>query len=449
VLTLALTLIGGPPPALAAAAEPPTIPASFAEVAARALAASFVVRASSPAALDDDGPSVQDALDADDDVAEDGWEPLDSLAELRNRTLGAGVIIDPRGIALTSTRVMLRAREFEIVMMDGTPVNATVVGLDLRSDVAVLKLDGRGAFFPHLPLGDSERVRTGDWMISVGAPMGLEGTVVAGVITATPAGATPGPFGSYLQSDAVMARGNAGGPLVNMGGEVVGVGTILAADGGAYAIPSKTLRRIASDLLEKGRVSRPWLGTTTQSLNPALARALGVSASVGTLIADVTPDGPGAAAGLRPGDVVVAIGATALSSRLSFERAVSALAPGDVVKLTVQRRRRTLVVSARLGEDPEGMPLRSDARLAKRRFGVDLRPVTPIAGAVASDVDPWGSAARAGIKAGDIIREVDGQPIRSLADFQAIVRALRPGGPVLMRVQRGDVVLYVVVDATS
>jgi len=446
-LLLALALIGGPGLSLGDAAEPPTIPASFGELAAATLAASFVIRASGPDAAADNGLSMQTALDAN-DVQEDGWESLDPVAALRNRTVGSGVIIDPRGIALTSTRAMLRANPFEVVLMDGTPVNATVVGLDLRSDVTVLKLESRGGFFPHLSLGDSERVRVGDWVISVGAPLGLEGTVAAGVITAMPMPVSPSPFGGYLQSDATMARGNAGGPLVNMSGELIGLGTVVGGGDHAYAIPSKTLRRIAADLLEKGRVSRPWLGTTTQSLNAALARALRAGDDAGALIADVVPEGPGAAAGLRPGDIVVGIGTRPISSRQELERAVSALAPGDVMTLTLRRDSRALVVSATLGEEPDGLPLQPDAALAKRRLGIEARPVDPTTGAVARNVDLGSAAARAGIKAGDVIREVDGRPIRSLEDFQAVARTLKPGAPVLMRVQRGDVVLYVVVAAS-
>ncbi|HMH52086.1 MAG TPA: PDZ domain-containing protein [Candidatus Acidoferrum sp.] len=332
-------------------------------------------------------------------------------------------------------------------MMDGTPVNATVVGLDLRSDVAILKLDGRGAFFPHLPLGDSERVKIGDWVISVGAPLGPAGTVVAGVVTATPAPMSPDPAGSFLQSDAVMGLGNAGGPLVNMRGEVIGLGTVLTANAAAYAVPSNTLRRIAFDVIEKGRVSQPWLGITTQSLNAALAQALRTRGAAGALVADVGAGGPGAAAGLRPGDIIVGIGATLISSRLQFERAVSALRPGDVLALKVRRAGRVLVLSATLADDPEGMLLRPEARLAKRRLGIEVRPINPIKGAVANDVDFSGSAGRAGIKAGDVIREVNGHPIQSSADFEAAVGALTPGAPILMRVQRHDVILYIVVDA--
>jgi serine protease Do len=445
-LTVALAFACGPGPSrLAHAGEPAVIPDTFAEVAATALAASFVIRASGVDAAAE-GFSVPTRVDADEDLQEDGWEPGDAAAVLRDRTVGAGVIIDPRGIALTSARAILRPQAFEVVLMDGTPVKATVVALDRRTDVAVLRLESRGGFFPHLPLGDSDRVRLGDWVLSVGAPLGLEGTVSAGVITATPMPASPSPSGSYLQSDTVRGLGRAGGPLVNLSGEVVGLGTTFVSEARAHAIPSRTLRRVYLELLEKGRVSRPWLATTTQSLDARLARALKAPDAAGALIADVLAGGPGAAAGLRPGDIVVEIGTSPLSSRLQLERAVSSLAPGDVVNLKLRRQGRLLTIAVTLGEEPDGAlpPARA---LARKRLGIDVRPISPTTGAVARNVDRWSSATRAGIEEGDVIREVNGLPIHGTEDFLAIARTLTPGAPVLMRVQRGDVVLYIVVTA--
>ena len=331
------------------AGEPPVIPDTFAEVAAAALAASFVIRASG-GDMAKDGFSVPAGADDDEDLQDARSEPADAAAALRDRTVGAGVIIHARGIALTSARAILRAGAFEVVLMDGTPVTSKVVALDQRSDMAVLRLEGGGGFFPHLPLGDSDRVRPGDWVVSVGAPLGLEGTVSAGVVIATPLPASSIPFGIYLQSDTVRGLGRAGGPLVNLDGEVVGLGTVPIGDEGAYATPSRTLRRVYLELLEKGRVSRPWLGVTTQSLDAPLARALCAPEDAGVVIADVAEDGPGAVAGLRPGDLAIAIGTYPLSSRLQLVRAVNTLAPGDAVSLKLRRDGRLLTISVKLGE---------------------------------------------------------------------------------------------------
>jgi len=425
------------------AAEPLIPPASFAEIAARARAASVVIRASAADAVAADALSVPAGLQPDEDIQEDGWEPVDALAARRNRTVGAGVIVDPRGIALTSARAVLRARPLEVALIDGTPLKAVVVGLDRDSDVAVLRLENGGGLLPHLPLGDSERLKIGDWVISVGAPLGLEGTVTAGVIAATPTPASSSAAASYLQIDAAMGRGNAGGPLVNLSGEVVGLGTVLDGAGVAYAIPSTTVRRVYLDLLEKGRVSRPWLGIVTQSLTPRLARALRAPGDAGVLIAEVPPEGPGARAGLRPGDIVLEIGTTPISSRAQLERIMTTLAPGEVVKLRLRRDGRDRTVSVGVGEEPDGRPHSPALALARRRLGLEVHRIT---GVVARDLDLGGSAARAGIRSGDVIHEVNRQPVRSAGDFEAIVRMLTPGAPVLMRVQRRDVVLYIVVD---
>jgi serine protease Do len=443
ISTAALVFGATAGPGLALAAEV-ALPRSFAEVAATALAASIVIRASEADAVAGDARPVPAQVDVDQDLLEDGWDPVDPLAARRNRTVSAGIIIDPRGVAVTSARALLGARRFEVVLIDETPVEAILVGIDWRTDVAVLRLRNDRQPFAYLPLGDSERVRAGDWVIAVGAPLGLQGTVVAGVITAIPALASESPLATYLQSETAMARGNPGGPLVNLNGEVVGLGTVLSGDGIAYALPSKTLRRVYLDLLEKGRVSRPWLGVATQSLTAELARALRAPDGTGALIADVRPEGP-AAAGLLPGDIVIAVGTTPIASRTHFDRALSALTPGHAVALKVRRDGVTSIVSVKLGEEPEERRLPSALPRAQRRFDLDVRPLEPSAGAVARDVDVSSPAGRAGIRSGDVIREVNREPIRNVADFRAVVRALRPGTPVLMRVQRADVVRYVVV----
>jgi serine protease Do len=365
----------------------------------------------------------------------------------RERTLGSGVIVDPSGIALTSARAVLRNAGFEVVRSDGTTVKATVVGLDRRTDVAVLKLDGEGAVYPHLPLGDSERVKVGEWVISVGAPLGLEGTVTAGVITALPAPRSPSPLGSFLQTDAAMSRGNAGGPLVSLGGEVVGLNTALNGDGIGYALPSRLVRKIYVELLEKGRVSRPWLGVATQSLTTDLARALGARDATGVLIVDVVAAGPAADARLRSGDIVLEIDETPITSRSPLERVTSRFAPGRVVSLKLRRNARELVVSARLGEEPDDWQLPPSAARAKRLLGIEARSITPTMGAVAASIEPGSAAARAGLEPGDVIREVNRQPIRTMADFLSSIQTLIPGAQVLMLVQRGDVALYVVMNA--
>lgn len=427
-------------PGLAGAAERPAPPASFARVAAGARAATIVLRA--PYA---GGSVVGPAEDEAPDMAplDEESELFEPLAEREQRTLASGVVVDPRGFALTRARAVLLTPGFEVFLVDGTRVEATVLAVDRRTDVAVLKLDNGGVAMPYLPLGDSDRVQAGDWVIAVGAPMGLEGTVTAGVVTAVPTPASPAPLAGFLQTDAATALGNAGGPVVSLAGEVVGLSTLLSGNGITYVRPSATVRRVYLELLEKGRVSRPWLGVDTQGLTAELARALGARDEAGVLVADVHPEGPAAEAGLRSGDIVVALDATSVSSRAQLERAVGTRTPGRPVTLSVRRAARELRLAVRLGEEPDEWQLPPALARARRLLGIEARSITPTMGVRAARVDPGSPAGRAGLVAGDIIREIDRRPVRTMADFQAAARSLDPKIPVLMQIQRGEVAVYV------
>jgi serine protease Do len=432
VMLVAAVLVSGPP-GLAGGAEPP---ASFARVAAAARAASIVIRGP-------DAEGIASSIPVDSDPDE---EQLEGLSPGRERILGSGVIVDPRGFAVTSARAVRLAPGFEVALIDGRLLKATVVGLDRRTDVAVLKLHS-DATLPHLPLGDSDLVEVGDWVIAVGAPAGLEGTVSAGIITAKPTPESSSPLASFLQTDAATGRGNAGGPIVAMSGEIVGLGTVLRGEGIGYALPARIVRKVYLELLEKGRVSRPWLGAMMQSVTADLARVFRARAGVGVLIADVLPASPAASGGLRSGDIVVEVGGTAVSSRAQVERVISGLMPGRIVRLKVHRAAHELVASVKLGEEPDEWQALPALARARRLFGIDVRPITPTMGAVIVNVDPDGPADVVGIEPGDVIREVDRQPVGNITDFHAIARALRAATEVLMLVQRGDVALYVVVRA--
>ena len=421
------------PSGFAGAAEPPT---SFAHVAAVARTASIVIRAP-----DAEGISRSLPVGSHPDEGQ-----LEGLGAGRGLILGIGVIVDPRGIALTSARALRLASGFEVALVDGTRLHATVVGLDRPTDVAVLKLHS-DATLPHLLLGDSDLVAVGDWVITVGAPAGLEWTVSAGIITATPTPESSSPLARFLQTDAAMGRGIAGGPLVAMNGQIVGLGTALSGGGIGYALPARVVRKVYLELLEKGRVSRPWLGATMQSVTADLARVFGARAGVGVLIADVLPMSPAASAGLRSGDIVVEVGGTMVSSGAQVERIIQGLTPGRIVRLKVRRESREVVASVKLGEEPDEWEVVPALARARRLLGIDVRPITPTMGAVIENVDLDGPADVIGIEPGDVIREVNRQPVRNISDFQAIVRTLRAGSEVLVLVQRADAAAYVVLRA--
>jgi len=427
---LALGIVATPLAPPAAALDPiGAPPASFSRPASAARAATIML-------LAPDGADETAAL-----------EPADRFLALRERALGSGVIVDSAGLALTSARLVRLMPEFEVVSGDGTPLKASVLAVDARSDVAVLKLNGERQPFPALPFGDSDQVQPGDWVIAVGAPFGLVATVTAGVITATPARASDDPFRSLLQTDAVAGYGYAGAPIVNLRGEMVGLTTVLGGDDIGYAVPSRVARRVYLELLEKGRVSRPWLGVTTQSLSADLARALGAPDAAGVVITDALPGGPAARAGLRSGDIVLRLDAVPISSRAQLERAVSGLEPGRTAILAVRRARRVVRVSVVLAEEPSDASRAPGLVRADELLGIEASAITPTMGVAVATIDPGGPAASAGVEPGDVIREIDRRPIRSLAEFEAAVGPLRPGAPALMLVQRGTVALYVVVIA--
>jgi serine protease Do len=288
-------------------------------------------------------------------------------------------------------------------------------------------------------------VQVGDWVIAVGAPHGLAATVAAGIVTATPVPTSPNPLGKFLQTDAVTGL-SAGAPLVNTRGEIVGLGTGHGDDAVGYARPASVVRKVYLDLLENGRVRRPWLGVTTQTLTADVARLLGVPDVAGVLITDALPDGP-AAKVLRSGDVLLQLDAARLASRAQLERAVDALTPGRVVRLRFRRDGRAMSASVTLAEEPDESELPPLLARAERLLGIEVRAITPAMGAIAAEVDAAGPAAFVGIEPGDVIREVNRRPIRSIADFEVVARELRPGAAVLMLVQRDDVALYVAVIA--
>ena len=429
---LALPLPAGLVPARSHAALAIEPPESFAPIARVALAASIVIRrmdyAGEPLTVPYSGPEESEF---------DGWSAR------RARNAGTGVIVDPRGIALASARVV-GLGPLEVALVDGTLLKADVVGVDWRTDVAVLRIQG-GAPLPYVALGDSDQVRVGDWVVAVGVPLGLAGTVTAGVITALPTPTDPDPLGSFLQTDAAIGRGFVGGPLIAMNGELVGLATALRGDGIAYVLPSRTVRKVYRELLEKGRVSRPWLGAIMQRLGADLARAFGMRTADGVLIADVLPKSPAAGAGLRSGDVILEIDGQAASTPAQADRTINLRSAGETIRLKVRRATRELVVSLRLAEEPIALESHPDLVRARRLLGIDVRPVTPTMGAVVVEVDLESPADLVGLEPGDVIREIDRKPIANLTDFQTAAQRIKGAHDVLILVQRAEVAVYVIV----
>jgi len=371
------------------------------------------------------------------------------------RSLGSGVIVDPTGIALTNAHVVERATDIEVITLDGSKHRAKVVGMDKKTDLAVLRLDDGKRTFNFARLGDSDRVQVGDWVLAVGSPFGLQSTVTAGIVSAKARQIGQGPFDDFLQTDAAINPGNSGGPLVNMQGEVIGINTAIVAGGSGigFAIPSNMARKVYVELLAKGKVTRGWLGVSIQPLTPELARSFGAKDVKGVLISDIVPDSPAARAGLKPGDILLEFEGKRMEGPGDLQRAVGLFAPGQSARLKVWREQGERAVEVKIGEAPEERELQQRQGRARSLLGLEVRPITPeIArqlnlrsseGVVVTRVEEGSAAAEAGVQRGDVIREVNRQRVTVLADFERLTRSLKEGDKLTMRLQRGQASMYV------
>jgi serine protease Do len=269
------------------------------------------------------------------------------------RGLGSGVIIDRSGIALTNAHVVEGVRETDVVLLDGTKHRARVLGVDAKTDLAVLKLSGDGPF-PALPLGDSDAVRVGDWVLAVGSPFGLSATITQGIVSAKARQIGAGPYDDFLQTDAAINPGNSGGPLINMRGEIIGINTAILRGGTGigFAIPSNLAKRIAGDLATTGAVNRGWLGVSLSPLTADVAASSGVKDATGVVVAEVQPDSPAARAGLRTGDVVIEWNGRKVADANGLARAIGTAKPGDQARVTVWRDRESKRLTITLAAPP-------------------------------------------------------------------------------------------------
>lgn len=384
-------------------------------------------------------------------LAEPGRADSEASAEDDDRgnagPIGSGVIIDPRGVVLTNAHLAEAGVPIEVLTSNGGRYRPTRVAIDARSNLAVLIIGDGTVAFPHARLGDSDRAQVGDWVVAIGTPGGLQTTVTAGIISARPRDSGGPEVPDYIQTSAVLRAGSSGGPLVDLAGEVVGINTVFAFEtiGLAFTIPSNTARLVASQLVANGRVSRAALGLVTQVLTPELARALGTGTAAGLLVADVLPAGPGAAAGLRSGDLLLAIDTRRLVARTDLMRVLEQARTGQTVTLQIRRRdgaERSVAVT--LGEERDEAP---SSLIAYRlpELGCDVRSITPDLGVVVTRVDPQARAA--GLRPGDIVRELNNIPVRTVDHFSRLADRLTAGARVALLVQRGRVATYVALTA--
>lgn len=377
--------------------------------------------------------------------------------------LGSGFFISADGYAVTNNHVVDTADKVEITTDDGRTYAAKVIGTDAPTDLALIKVEGN-LNFPFAELAD-DKPRIGDWVLAVGNPFGLGGTVTAGIVSAVGRDIGNGPYDDFIQIDAAVNKGNSGGPAFNIRGEVIGVNSAIYSPSGgsvgiAFSIPSSTVRWVVTQLKNKGRVHRGWIGVTVQSITAEVADSLGLQKAEGAIVAEPQVDGPAANSGIKAGDVIIAVNDQPIRNSRELARIIAALAPGTSARLKLLHQGQEKTVDVTLDQLPDSRETganteHGDNSRARRitelsQLGLTLAPVSSMAGAgragvVVTAVDPTGPAADHGFKEGDVILDVAGKKVSTPDDIGTVLRTARAENKtsVLFKVRSGGTTSFI------
>jgi serine protease Do len=394
-----------------------------------------------------------------------GGDRGSDLQPRKTNSLGSGFIVDTSGIVVTNNHVIADADEINVIMNDGTKIKAELVGVDKKTDLAVLK------FKPVKPLvavkfGDSDKLRLGEWVIAIGNPFSLGGTVTAGIVSARNRDINSGPYDSYIQTDAAINRGNSGGPLFNLDGEVIGVNTLIISPSGGsigigFAVPSKTVVGVVDQLRQFGELRRGWLGVRIQQVTDEIAESLNIKPPRGALIAGVEDKGPAKPAGIEPGDVVVKFDGKDIKEPKDLSRVVADTAVGKEVDVVIIRKGaeetrkvtlgrledgdKAVQASAKTKEEPAEKPV------TQKALGLDLATLSKdlrtrykikdsVKGVIITSVDGTSDAAEKRLSPGEVIVEVAQEAVSNAADVKKRVDQLKKDGKksVLLLVANAD-----------
>src|SRR5580692_4464234 len=382
----------------------------------------------------------------------------------KTNSLGSGFIVDPSGIVVTNNHVIADADEINIILNDGTKIKAEIVGIDKKTDLAVLK------FAPPRQLvavkfGDSDKLRLGDWVVAIGNPFSLGGTVTAGIVSAKNRDISSGPYDSYIQTDAAINRGNSGGPLFNLDGEVIGVNTLIISPSGGsigigFAVPSKTVAGVVDQLRQFGELRRGWLGVRIQQVTDEIAESLNIKPPRGALIAGVDDKGPAKPAGIEPGDVIVTFDGKEIKEPKDLSRVVADTAVGKEVDVVVIRKgveQNLKVTLGRLDDGDKAVQAAAKAQepaekpVTQKALGLDLASLSKdlrsrykikdsVKGVIITNVDTPSDAADKRLSAGEVIVEVAQEAVSNAADVKKRVDQLKKDGKksILLLVSNAD-----------
>jgi len=368
------------------------------------------------------------------------------------KSLGSGFIINKEGYIITNNHVIEGASEIRVRLSTDKEFEAEVKGRDPKTDLALIKIKS-SKDLPIAELGDSDKLEIGEWVMAIGNPFGLTQTVTVGIVSAKGRVIGSGPYDDFIQTDASINPGNSGGPLFNIHGEVVGINTAIVASGQGigFAIPINAAKEIVPQLREKGKVTRGGIGVYVQKLTPDLAKSFGLEQSKGALVADVIPGSAAEAGGIRRGDVIIQFNGKNIDEMNELPRIVASTPVGREVEVVILRGGKPLTLKVKVGElkDETGTPAVEKAKLELGMSVVEITPemarqlrLSERGGVVVNQVEPGSAADEAGVRRGDVIREVNGQEVRGLSDYRSALARLKKGEVIRLSIKRGERSLY-------
>ena len=368
----------------------------------------------------------------------------------KTQSLGSGIIIDKRGYVLTNYHVVERGTDIQVTIGDGRDKKTypgKVVGSDPRTDLAVIKIEGKKEEeFPTVPLGDSDKIKVGEWAIAIGSPFGLEHTVTVGVISAKRQNVSiqNNNYEDLIQTDASINPGNSGGPLVNIEGEVIGMNTAIFTPSGGFigvgfAIPINKAKEILTDLIEHGKVVRGWLGVRIQDITDELAKSFNLKNKEGTLVSEAISAGPAEKAGIKRGDVIIQFDGKPVKNSSELRSVVGRTSPDKKVPVKIIRDGKEKTVEVVLGKAPEGEEEVVKDESANESIGLTVKNSKD--GVVVSKIEPGSIAQNTGIQEGDLIKEVNNKEVKDVSEFEKTMKESKE--TVLFLIKRGDATIYI------
>jgi serine protease Do len=370
--------------------------------------------------------------------------------EFKQRSLGSGFIIDKEGFIVTNNHVVEGADQIKVRLSNEKEYEATVVGRDPKTDLALIKIEGAKDLVP-LPVGDSDDQEVGTWVVAIGSPFGLEQTVTAGIVSAKGRIIGSGPYDDFIQTDASINPGNSGGPLINMNGEVIGINTAIVASGQGigFAIPINMAKDIISQLKSKGEVTRGWMGVGIQDLTPELAEYYKVKGETGVLVTQIFEGDPADKAGIKTNDIITAVNGEPVTSSRELSRRIAALGVGQKAEITIMRDGREKTVTVETAKRQEEQTLASKESEGDDKLGLSLQTLEPDMaarlgyeeaekGVLVTGVESGSKADKAGVQQGDLVKEINRKPVAGMEEFRKQLNQVKKGDPIMLLLKRGQ-----------